>query len=202
MKRLVLAAAAIALVAAGAAGAVALRQLAPPGVKQGIGVRGEWLIVVRDASGKPVARRSFRNDLTTEGEVLLRKVLGNKVALGRWGISLDDAAGRLRCTASPSCRVEERLTAAPLEVRADGTSVVLSGTTTAVTTAATIASVSTSLGYCRSDVTPASCGFARAFGTTTTSGFTRRVLPAADRVPVRAGQTIFVRVTFTFGTLP
>lgn len=71
---------------------VSLAALAPvdDGADQGIKVRGQWTIEIREPDGKFVSRQEFENALTFNGAWRLARLLGRSVSGGVWVIVLTD----------------------------------------------------------------------------------------------------------------
>ena len=167
---------------------------------EGIGVRGEWEIVVRTPDGAVTARREFRNALTDSGKELLTKLLTGTPLTPRLLIELAGSiftysgygmtSGTIRpapCPSyyhDPSREDNSNFTEfCGLTMTTSGGSIVLSGSATAGRTGS-ITAVKTQFDF--------------------SSSFTETMLKDSAGAPlpleVEAGQIVQVRVTISFLT--
>ena len=178
-------------------GSVAVAGAAEPkgGPSEGIRVRGEWTIEIRNPDGSLASRHEFRNALVDEGKAWLARLLGQTTSTwgAAWNVEVgettaDGLGGPCVPSVTPPngvpCRMRELANppVAALTVTHSGGTVQLSGTVTAAKDAPQLSRFATYLDF---------------FGGTT-ARFTEKRLPAP--VPVVAGQIVTVTVVFSFSS--
>jgi hypothetical protein len=169
------------------------------GSRQGIYVRGAWILEVRDPDGSLVTRREFQNALTDAGRQLIAQYLARVTTPGSWAIAFAGAPHpcpspfacvitepRVPGAASPN--LSKNLTVASNPLR-------LSGNFTAPQ-AGSITSVGTYQGLCNSSTTPANC---TTVGLNPSNQITGTTI---SPVSVTAGQQVALTVTISFETAP
>ncbi len=201
------------------------------GLASGIGVHGAWTIDVYEEDGTLGRSASFTNDLTSTGEEVLADLLTGERAAGSWVVWLDPASGDPEpCTYELNSPRDEGCTIADsgyevfnlpgggavvpsspnLSVeQGDGVDVVLSGSVE-VDNTTSIGEVSAHIEACFARLSPSECGTdveffeAVPFTSTLVSGLDWDGDGTANDgvIPVKAGQTVQVTVTLSFGTLP
>jgi hypothetical protein len=177
-------------------------------------VAGHWVIEVRDPDGTLVASREFHNALTGSGKVLLASLLARVGAIGQWMIGLDGSTNTSALCLSDGvpapCVIVESTNPQPpppssptltVEAYPEGSlpppatpiweGLSLSGTARARRDG-DVGSVSTWLGTCGPEISPADC----LSQSTGANNFTWADLDAP--LPVLAGQTVYARVELTF----
>jgi hypothetical protein len=79
------------------------------GAREGIKVRGHWVIEVRDPDGTLSHRHEFENALTSSGQQVLARVLAGWGTQEEWMISIGDLGGQSACTSNgePQCYIFE-----------------------------------------------------------------------------------------------
>ena len=164
---------------------------APGGPNEGIRIRGEWTIEVRNPDGSLASRHEFKNALVPgQGDAILARLLG-RTQVSPWAWSVDvgevapvDASGTpcAPSTTPPNgipCSIRETN---GLTVAVDGGTVRLSGAVTAAKAAPQLSRFATRIDW---------LGGGAAF-------FTEKRLPAP--IPVAAGQIIQITVVFSFSS--
>lgn len=175
------------------------------GAREGIKVHGDWVIDVRDESGRIVNHYAFKNGLAG-GHVPLTYLISRQRPIGSWGIWLAHDGISGPCGPRPGvpslCQLYERFIGYPqgdsvrndLALVADpnGTSMSLRGSIRALA-GGQISEVKTYVLVCGAHVSAAECA-------TASEGvivpFSSRTLP--QPIPIQPGQTIDVVVSFSF----
>ena len=185
---------------------VALPRIASAQPAEGIGVRGEWVLEVRNTDGTLAERRAFRNALTDTGKEILARMLVGAFGTDTLEINLDGSAFSYRGNPQSPARLNALGTDGQppcpsyyfdptrpnesnfvefcrLSVMKSGASIILEGSVTAGRTG-TIDKVGTRYPF--------------------HGGFTETMLKNATGLPqpleVEAGQMVQVRVTISFHT--
>lgn len=185
----------------GKAGAPAANPSKPSGgPREGIQVRGDWAIVIRNQDGSVAVRHQFRNALVNFG--VLPMLLARGGSIGRWEVRVASQTGEPCSSPTPNggasptaCRLLEMPGSAGfrvLQVSASATDLVLSGSVQAAN-ATQITHVFTSLGVCPpgTDFASGSCIFF------TNHPFTEKDVTGLN-IQVSAGQTMDVTVRISF----
>jgi hypothetical protein len=182
--------------------------------QEGLRVRGQWVIDIREPDGTLLRRVEFENALRARGQSVLASLLTGQASAGLWAISIGGYNNQELCYNTSledvECRIDPpESSVSPLPYRfknltivdttervgvPSGTSLVLSGSAT-IAIDGSIASVSTSLGICASTVTPELCDSGQAVGNNAPDFTSHSLSPP---VPVSAGQIVQVKVTLTF----
>lgn len=177
------------------------------GPQEGIKVRGQWTIDVKNPDGTLVKRHEFENALVDDAKVRLSNYLGRTRTPGKWAILVFDGLCAPSGGASTVCVLLEpdatvggtsyaEPNAWPNLVLAQATPgapvLTLRGTFTAAA-GGTVRSVATTLGACAQTLAPQNCTEAEPEGDGT---FSSRTLPSP--IPVQAGQIVQIAVTFSF----
>jgi hypothetical protein len=180
---------------------------APGGPREQVGVRGHWVIEVRDPDGTVTSRREFHNALTADGRAALASYLNRAQAPGIWNIRFGGAtspcgtaaAATLDCfiTEARSARqvtsnISKNLVIAGEPFRLNGSlTVPTAGSITSVATGSDACPPTTSVTTCQGNFILAGPNFPPPFTGTTVAA-----------IPVSAGQLVAVGVTITFATAP
>jgi hypothetical protein len=184
--------------------------LAPPGASGGtdetIGVRGHWVIEVRDPGGAPVMRREFHNALAVDNPItrfltgqkgpgsFTVRIIGDTLACGSVGpiglCFISDSRGQVGATGSAFRTLTVSSGADGLQLR--GSAVVSSEST--------IARVETFISTCEKNLTPVNCAqFNPLLGSPTTPApLTSAVL--SPGIDVHPGQQVLITVIITAAT--
>ena len=179
----------------------------PGGPEEGIKVRGQWAIDVKNPDGSLAKHYEFENALVSDGQIRLSNFLGRTRTPGRWAIIVFDGLCTPDSGASTVCLLTEagstyggtpytepnnwpNLVLAQATPGAPG--LTLRGSFTAAA-AGTVSSVATTLGACAQTSTPQNC---IEFDPGGAAMFSARALPAP--VAVQAGQVVQISVTFSF----
>jgi hypothetical protein len=173
----------------------------PDEVGEGVKVAGHWVIEIRNPDGSLVVTHEFHNALTGSGQVLLSSLLARVGVQGQWMIGLDGSASAsalclLNETPAPCLIVESTNPQPPQpsfptlvveEVDFGTNGLRLSGTFRARRNG-DVGSVSTWLGTCGPEISPADC----LSQSTAPNNFTWADLDSP--LPVLAGQTVYAEV--------
>jgi hypothetical protein len=186
--------------------------VAPAGARAGEGLRvkGEWRIEVRNADGTTAAVREFRNAYTDAG-LIVPQVLAKQLTAGAWRILLGSQAA-----IEQPCVVESTGTITSCVITEPTAAVLESGTTSknltitvlplqgpvfrlsgshVVNRDGVISRVSTSLRTCLPTESPFDC--TSNAGQVTSGNITQHDLPATQEIPVQVGQQVLATVTIS-----
>ena len=178
------------------------------GSSEGIQVRGEWTIDIREPDGSLVSRHEFSNALTTGtsgGDHLLGLLLKGDKVPGEWSVEVGNSdVDKAPCRIPGSnfvnsCDlVEPDLTVSVPTSGTNANSLVLNGTTKA-SQDGEITFVTTTLRHCGSITAPDDCSSDISVDTVTGQTIvTSTGLTGTDVVPVLADQNIDVQVVLSF----
>ena len=174
----------------------------PAGPQEGIKVRGQWAIEVKNPDGTLVKRVEFENALVSDGQIRLANYLGRTRTPGRWSVIVFDGLCTPDSGASSVCILTEAGSTyggAPwtepntwpnLTLTQSAAGLTLRGTFTAAS-AGSVSSVATGLGTCPTTIAPGNCA---EFDPEVT--FSSRTLPTP--IAVLSGQIVQISVTFSF----
>ena len=172
--------------------------------QEGIKVRGQWIIDVRNPDGTLVKRHEFENALVSNGNTSLSNYLGRAMTPGRWSILVFDGLCAQDSGASTVCILTEpgstyggspynEPNLSPnLVLTQSAAGLTLRGSFTAVTSGSA-RSVATGMGTCPQAIAPQNC---TAFDPGESGAFSSRTLPSP--IAVQAGQIVQIAVTFSF----
>ena len=181
--------------------------------RETFGVRGHWVLQVRDRGGAVVTRREFDNDLSAVAVLIFNGVFGRQASLGRYGVELatggNDANGVPYVNPFGAARdgsslarhfIEEPTVAASMENANNefpfsGIRLQITGAT--ASTAGYITGVGTQARTCSETTTTAVCRTGQNNGQR--YSFTSTNIPPLRLDP---GQMLDVTVVISFGSLP
>jgi hypothetical protein len=170
-----------------------------------IGVRGHWVVEVRDPDGTPVTRQEFHNALADTG--LIPRILAGQITLGPLHVVMDCLGPGCTKPCSPPgdkglpCRIFEPRFKLPasssifksLQVSTVPGGFKLVGSAT-VSSNTTISTFTAAIQTCDAKTTTtANCGVA-------TEGVTANLTTTVQPTTVVVGQQVQVTVTITFAT--
>jgi hypothetical protein len=180
--------------------------------REGIAVRGEWRIDVRDRHGKLIRRRVFHNALVGPG--IVARFLGHSESVGWWSVELEGSGANQPCqsggtpvrcsifeTGSPVTAGGSNFKTLTLDIPTSGTDankLVLKGSAVANRTGS-ISTVSTSAHACPSSSSPDSCVAGTGGGS---YGYLITQHSVSPPIPLAQGQQALVTVKISFSSAP